>query len=292
MIRLRQKRLTRRRNAAPQTGTDQSIYRVLCIAMISDEDPENGKIPLYTAAAVTRFGFDPAELKDLYIHHGDALYNWARGKEIHLHSDHRDGRGNRKHPHKWTRINWQDRVADMLWNQAADILEKACNMHQKDGQAGDSYWYSEVRGLYRVSSENYQTNLAEVRELQAIMKAAKMRGEDFNERLAIEESARKKSSLKGAGKKKNSSIWVPGKLLPVAICLLIAVNPFWHKNRQECRKVENLSPLARIAEDHFHMHSMARESRLPIRKMAFPIEKTAKPQLILRIWIQIQIQFP
>ena len=186
MIKLRLKRLTRRPDAKPQNGTDQSIYRVLCIAMIDDDTHDGDARPLYKASDVAAFGFDPGELKALYKDHQKGLYNWARAKEIHLHSDHKDANGNPATPAMWTKEGWQDRTADLLWNKSVDIVDEAFEIADREGQPKDSYWFSVAKGVYRVPHEGYEAHLDEIRAIHAAMAEAKKQGEDLTEEQAAE----------------------------------------------------------------------------------------------------------
>jgi len=187
MIKLRLVRFDRRPGASPQSGTDQSIYRVLCIAMMTDDaqPQEEERAPLYTAANVARFGFDSVELRDLFLEHKSGLYQWARSKGLHDFSDNIDKKGEPKRPASWTRENWQDRVADLLWNSAADICDEACDMHDEDGQPGDTYWYSLTRGVYRVPPAEYRSNLAAIRSIHAVMAEARSMGQEITEDQAV-----------------------------------------------------------------------------------------------------------
>jgi len=216
MIKLRLVRLKRRSGARPQTGTDQSIYRVLCIAMLPNEPiQEDGKAPLYNAGQVASVGFNPDALQMLYSEHKNGLYQWARSKNLHTFPDNeRDKRGKLIGPCRWNKKNWQDRVADLLWNSAADIIDEACDMNERDGLPGDSYWYSVGRGVYRVRAKESQANLERVRALHAIITEAKQQGQVITEEQAVADLESKRGTEPQASKKRQElNPWSIGRMM-------------------------------------------------------------------------------
>jgi len=171
MIKLKLQPIERITSPTRQVGIDQSIYRVLCILMIDDTSPfsKRGSPPLYTPTDVAKFGFDKDTLKEIYKHHVKRLSTWARSKGIHETSDNRDARGEKKSPHCWTREHWQERISDDMRNKAADIIDQAIALEKKEGVEGDTFWYSEAKGVYRVSEEDQQKNIARIKAIHSYL---------------------------------------------------------------------------------------------------------------------------
>ncbi len=278
MIKLKLRRCKRRSKAKPQNGRDQSIYRALSIAMLSDTEP------MLTAWMVISVGFDPAELKALYQAHGDALYNWARAKGIVKDSDNLDKEGNLLRPGMWTPKHWQERVADQLWNQAAKILDEGFDMQAADFDRGifeNTYWYSIRRGVYRVSPAEYSGNLEITLRIHAVMLDAKNEKRILTEQDAAVLIEEEKQNRLPQSENQVGLTNVPvgdisrqfrflGAFAALIFCLLMSPN----------KKTIQTTPISRIAGRHYRLHAVPSEVRVPRSSLVFKKVGEGGPKFI------------
>jgi tetratricopeptide (TPR) repeat protein len=175
MIQLRLQRRTLRESGIPK-GPNHNFYRVLCIAMLNERDKDT----VYTADNIASHGVDSENTPGLFEMVSHKIKKWAYHKDMNVSSDLVDEDDEPLSPYGWTRENWIKGVPVNVYNKAVKVINDACDMHENDGTAGDTYWFSQACGLIRVHAPQYEEHIKRINEAYAIIKHKdELEGEAF-----------------------------------------------------------------------------------------------------------------